>query len=474
MGIQIEDNIQYPMKIQWYNKGASQIRDKYRTNAVFSFFTPDVESLLFQNDKLRKQFQLHSEILETNKTLHASARMEVSLPPKSAKLQTKVLQAELGELGDQFFTDYIVSYDAESWYTYKQLILHSWYVVARVNTILYIPNQSDDDMYMELIQLNLAHFIQQVVNQLQSGTILFGPKKKWREHALIPLAEKILGLPNIIYNVNVLPRLSQILNVKNSFKVERTKVYSESDICVRMKVDSFLALQKKNYFGGCNDGKTKDAGSAQLKQLQQQEKKVNRMLKNLTDEMELIDVKKKDFEDERFALIAEQTGLTLQLNEFERKKTADVEKFHKYLSYAVSQQQEAERVAKDGEILISDYYKRFMSFETMLNGSISAQHNLLDCNQNPLRCFKEIRNDIRTIYQGTMDHKTRSIRLMGLFTELEKLLESCRNAIGNGVDEIATSFQSKNFHLTLKEEGLLFFMHFMTYLILPIRAKVSS
>ena len=272
VGIQIEDNIQYPMKIQWYNKGASQIRDKYRTNAVFSFFTPDVESLLFQNDKLRKQFQLHSEILETNKTLHASARMEVSLPPKSAKLQTKVLQAELGELGDQFFTDYIVSYDAESWYTYKQLILHSWYVVARVNTILYIPNQSDDDMYMELIQLNLAHFIQQVVNQLQSGTILFGPKKKWREHALIPLAEKILGLPNIIYNVNVLPRLSQILNVKNSFKVERTKVYSESDICVRMKVDSFLALQKKNYFGGCNDGKTKDAGSAQLKQLQQGKK----------------------------------------------------------------------------------------------------------------------------------------------------------------------------------------------------------
>jgi uncharacterized protein (UPF0335 family) len=451
-GFHIENRIKWPMKIQWYNKGSSQIRNKLTAGNTFSFFTPSTEHLLFHNEKLQRQFQLHSEILEANKSLQASARMEVSLPPKSAAQQVEILKSELGLLGQHLFSHYIVSYDAKLWYTYKQLLLHSWYIVARVNNVLYIPPSSDSEEEDRIAQFNLAHFIQQVINQLQSATVLYGAKKKWREHALIPLSEKIFGIPNIIYNFNALPRLAQIFNVADKLPEQSITIYNEQDICLRIKVDSYGVLSKR-YFNA-EEEEDPDWTSSRKKNLIRTEKEVNRKLKTLTSEMEMIDIEKRKLNNQIRDLYAERRGLEIEVMEFKKQQKMDLEKHLKYLSYAVTQQQEAVRVAKDGNYLVSEFYKRFSAFQRILERDETGAP-FKDSTGNTHRSFPEICKDAEHIYQNQhMEDRICAEKMWDIISELKILLSECGSAVFDGMDEIAKTFESRNLHLSLKQHGL--------------------
>ena len=451
-GNHIENNIKWPLKLQWYNKGASQIRNKLTTGNTFSFFTPSTENLLFHNEKLQKQFQLHSEILEANKGLQASARMEVSLPPQSAAQQVEILKSQLGQLGQHLFTHYIVSYDAKLWYSYKQLLLHSWYIVARVNTVLYVPPSSESEEEDRIAQFNLAHFIQQVINQLQSATLLYGAKKQWREHALIPLCEKVLGLPNIIYNVNALPRLAQIFNLADKKTKHPLTIYDESDLCFRMKVDSYRVLSKK-YFNS-EEEEDPDWTISRKTNLIRTEKEVNRKLKTLTSEMEMIDIQKKTLDNKLRDITADKRSLEIEVKEFKQQQKMDLEKHLKYLSYAVTQQQEAVRVAKDGDYLVSEFFKRFSVFQRMLELD-ETNSKFEDSNGKRLRTFPEICRDAEQIYRNEhLEDRRCAEKMWDIISELKILLSECGTAVFDGMDDISKTFESRNMHLSLKQNGL--------------------
>ena len=451
-GKHLENNIHWPLKVQFYNKGASQIRNKSSAGSTFSFFTPTTENLLFHNEKLQRQFQLHSEILETNKALQASARMEVSLPPQSAAKQIEILKSQLEAIGNHLFSNYIVSHDSKLWYTYKQLILHSWYVVARVNSVLLVPSTPEKEEEDRIAQFNLAHFIQQAINQLQSATVLYGPKKKWREHALIPLCETVFGVPNIIYNVNVLPRLAQIFNLVDQKAESAPTIYDEADICLRLKIDSYKILSK-TYFKEMEEEDPEWPQSRKLN-LQKTEKKVNQKLKVLSSEMERIDIEKRQSNNRIRELYAERRCLEIEVEEFKKQQKMDLEKHLKYLSYAVTQQQEAVRAAKDGNHLIDEFHKRFSSFQRML-GQDENGARFTTSNGIMLRSVPEICTDAEQLYQdGSLDNKTRADKLWRIIRELKNLVSKGGAAVFDGVEGIAKAFESRNLHLSLKQHGL--------------------
>jgi hypothetical protein len=170
--------------------------------------------------------------------------------------------------------------------------------------------------------------------------------------------------------------------------------------------------------------------------------------------MEMIDIERGRLDNQIRDMYAERRGLEIEVVEFKKQQKMDLEKHLKYLSYAVSQQQEAVRVAKDGNLIVSEFYKRFSAFQRMLDRDETGAP-FKDSTGKTCRSFPEICKDAERIYQNQhLEDRICAEKMWDIISELKMLLSECGTAVFDGMDEIAKTFESRNLHLAQKKHGL--------------------